>query len=111
MTFVKYIRKLEHIDFLISCEITGSPIDFANKLGVKRSTLFKYLKDLRSLGVDIKFSYARQTYYYANNNRISSIFRGDPISNEVMKDTIAGCIIDHYIGNNTKLNYYIGTQY
>jgi hypothetical protein len=58
------------MDTLISMKATGSPKEFAEKLGVKRSTLFLSLQEMRDMGVDIKYSCARQSYYYADSRRI-----------------------------------------
>ena len=49
---------------------TGTPEEFAEKLGLRRSTLFQSLQEMREMGVDIKYSCFRQSYYYADNRRI-----------------------------------------
>jgi biotin operon repressor len=49
---------------------TGTPEEFAEKLGIRRSTLFQSLQEMREMGVDIKYSCIRQSYYYADNRRI-----------------------------------------
>jgi len=49
---------------------TGTPEEFAEKLGIRRSTLFQSLQEMRELGADIKYSCIRQSYYYADNCRI-----------------------------------------
>ncbi len=58
------------MDLLISMMATGSPEEFADKLGIKRSTLFETIQEMKLLGLDIKYSISRQSYYYANNKRI-----------------------------------------
>ena len=49
---------------------TGTPHEFADKLGIRRSTLFQSLQEMREMGVDIRYSPNRQTYYYADDRRI-----------------------------------------
>jgi biotin operon repressor len=49
---------------------TGSPEEFAEKLGIRRSTLFQSLQEMREMGVNIKYSCIRQSYYYADSRRI-----------------------------------------
>jgi biotin operon repressor len=49
---------------------TGNPEEFAEKIGVGRSTLFQHLQEMRKMGVDIKYSSTRQSYYYADGQRI-----------------------------------------
>ena len=78
MSLIKYIRRLEYMDFLISHGATGSPEEFAMKLGIRRSTLHSNLKDLRSLGVDIRFSNCRKTYFYANGSGVKSLLKEIP---------------------------------
>ena len=70
MSIIKYIERLRRMDKLISMKATGSPETFADKLGIKRSTLFQSLQEMREMGVDIKYSCCRQSYYYADNRRI-----------------------------------------
>jgi biotin operon repressor len=50
---------------------TGTPEEFAEKLGIRRSSLFQSLQEMREMGVDIKYSNLRQSYYYADNRRIT----------------------------------------
>lgn len=73
MSLFKYIERLRRMDALISMKATGTPEEFAEKLGIKRSTLFQSLQEMREMGVDIKYSYFRQTYYYSDNRRIKII--------------------------------------
>jgi hypothetical protein len=70
MSLIKYIERLRRMDSLISMMATGTPAEFAEKLGIKRSTLFESLQEMREIGVDIRYSFMRQSYYYADNRRI-----------------------------------------
>jgi DNA-binding transcriptional regulator GbsR (MarR family) len=70
MSLYKYIERLRRIDSLISMMATGTPVEFAEKLGIRRSTLFQSLQEMREMGVNIKYSFIRQSYYYADNRRI-----------------------------------------
>jgi hypothetical protein len=70
MSLLKYIERLRRMDTLISMMATGTPEEFAEKMGMKRSTLFESLQEMRTIGVDIKYSFIRQSYYYADNRRI-----------------------------------------
>ncbi len=70
MSLLKYIERLQRMDLLISMMSTGTPEEFAEKLGLRRSTLFQSLQEMREMGVDIKYSCNRQSYYYADSRRI-----------------------------------------
>jgi biotin operon repressor len=58
------------MDLLISLMATGTPEEFAEKIGIRRSTLFESIQEMRGLGVDIKYSHDRQSYYYADDKRV-----------------------------------------
>jgi biotin operon repressor len=70
MSLIKYIKRLQRMDTLISMMATGTPEEFAYKMGIKRSTLFQSIQEMRELGVSIKYSNNRQTYYYSDNHRL-----------------------------------------
>jgi DNA-binding IclR family transcriptional regulator len=70
MSITKYIDRLKRIDALILQKATGTPTEFAHKLGLRRSTLYQTLQEINKLGVKIKYSNARQSYYYAGDRRI-----------------------------------------
>lgn len=85
MSLIKYVERLRRMDSLISMMATGSPDKFAEKIGIKRSTLFQYLQEMRELGVDIKYSSTRQSYYYADGYRIKVIVENQEKSNYEVK--------------------------
>jgi biotin operon repressor len=49
---------------------TGSPEEFASKMNLSRSTLFETLQEMKGMGVDIRYSNIRETYYYGDTRRI-----------------------------------------
>lgn len=67
---LKYLDRFEHMDALIKMQATGSPVQFASKLGIRRSRLFQTLQELRDRGVDIRYSCNRQSYYYGDGKRL-----------------------------------------
>jgi biotin operon repressor len=79
MSLIKYIERLRRIDTLVSMMATGAPEEFAEKLGIRRSTLFQSLQEMREMGLDIKYSYNRQSYYYADNRRIKIELEDDSL--------------------------------
>lgn len=70
MTLNKYVDRFKRMDCMISMQATGTPIEFAKKLGIKRSTLYDSLQEMKDMGVDIRYSPVRQSYYYADERRI-----------------------------------------
>lgn len=47
----------------LSNHSTGNPKEFANKLGVSRATLYRYIAELHDEGIDIRFSRIHNTFY------------------------------------------------
>jgi predicted transcriptional regulator len=70
MSLIKYYERIQRIDNLINLRATGTPDEFAELLGIRRSTLFKSLQELRDLNLDIRYSTSRRSYYYADERRI-----------------------------------------
>jgi predicted transcriptional regulator len=71
MSYIDNILKLQEIHKLIEKQATGKADDFAIKVGVKHTTMFRKLDELRSMGAIIKFDDKLNTYYYENNFHIS----------------------------------------
>lgn len=65
------------MDFLISHRSTGTPVEFAKKMELSRSTLFEYLAYMRyELGVCILYDKYQGTYHYdGEENLYSAIAR------------------------------------
>jgi hypothetical protein len=70
MALIKNLDRVIRIDSLIHMRATGTPEEFARKLGIRRSTLFQWLQEMRHLDVDIRYSCSLQTYYFADERRI-----------------------------------------
>ena len=70
MSFLKYIERLQMMDQLIRLESTGSPKDFAAKLGISESHLYHCLKELKDLGVPISYNGMKGTYCYREEIRL-----------------------------------------
>lgn len=51
-------------------ENTGDASTFAKKLGVSRATIYRLIDELKSYGIHIKYSHARQTYFYQYPERV-----------------------------------------
>lgn len=49
---------------LIKFKRTGTPEDFAVRLGISRAKLFRLLGELRELGAPVRFCNRRQSYVY-----------------------------------------------
>ena len=70
MSLFKYIARLQRMDSLIAMKATGPPEEFACKMNLSRSTLFETLQEMKGMGVDIRYSNIRETYFYGDSRRI-----------------------------------------
>jgi hypothetical protein len=67
----KLLISLERVDVLIRRRATGDPAAFAHKLGIHRSTLFCWIRQLREqYGCPIEYDPYRKTYYYTEKGRL-----------------------------------------
>ena len=60
----QYLSLLLRLDQFIRQKGTGSPPEFARKMGISERSLYEYLKVLKDLGAPIRFSRQDHSYYY-----------------------------------------------
>ena len=65
----QYLNLLLQLDQFIRQRGTGSPSEFARKLGISERSLYEYLKVLKELGAPIKFSRQDHSYYYSEEGQ------------------------------------------
>lgn len=92
MSFTKYIERLKRMDQLIRLKATGDSKVFANKLGISRSMLMEYLREMRDLGAEIEYCRYSRRYYYANNCKLVMGFKytGKSLSDDEQASVIGG---------------------
>jgi hypothetical protein len=64
MTFTERLNKLEQMDQLIRLQATGCSKEFAKRIDVSESSLFRLLNDLKELGAEIRFSPIKDSYCF-----------------------------------------------
>ena len=69
MPIKKYIDRLRRMDDLIRRKATGTPEEFALRMGVQKSTLLLYVKELRKIGAEITYNRDRQSYQYEGKKK------------------------------------------
>lgn len=60
----QYLNLLRQLDQFIRRKKTGSPSEFARKMGISERSLYEYLNVLKDLGAPIRFSRQEHSYYY-----------------------------------------------
>lgn len=66
----EFVDLLAHFHRLILSENTGNAQELAEKLGISRSSLYRILDTIEDYGIEIKYSYKRNTYYYPHRNHV-----------------------------------------
>mgnify|MGYP006292485855 len=74
MKLIQHIERLEKIEKLIHQSQTGTPDEFAGKIGISRRQLYNYLEEIRSYGIDIRYSRRHQSFLFKNNKRLKIHF-------------------------------------
>ena len=64
MDILKLAHRLTGAHHYISSATTGTPVEFAAKLGIAESHLYQLLDVLRRMGGPIAYSRSRKTYLY-----------------------------------------------
>jgi len=88
MNIDKYFERIERIDQLIRLKATGSPKEFAKKLGISKSSLYEYLNYLKDKGGPIEFDKEVNTYYYTH--RIKFTLKYSDIDKKQMEEIKGG---------------------
>lgn len=89
MPITKYINRLKRMDDLIRRGATGSPDEFARRMGLSNSMLMIYLSEMRKLGAVISYCSERQTYQYLTPCELKFGFK--KLSGEKMSLRKGGC--------------------
>ena len=87
----KAMERIHKIHELILHESTGTPDEFARCLHISRRQLYLILKHFTDLGVSIKYSRIRNTFFYRNNkdsdivSMLKLYYSGDSLYKNVTK--------------------------
>jgi len=90
MVVFKHIQRLEKINKLISENRTGTPDEFAKRIGVGRRQLYNYLDELRSYGVDIGYCRQSRSFLFESNKHLKINFECEVIDFGDQRGTSAG---------------------
>lgn len=64
MKVFEYLDRISMMHKLIKVRKTGTPEEFARRLGVSRTSLYELIDEMRIRGAPIKYSKAARTFYY-----------------------------------------------
>ncbi len=74
MSAIKYINRLKRIDRLIRLKATGTPSEFADRIGMSERNLYHHLQMLKELGAPLGYNQTRNSYVYAEGGRLEIRF-------------------------------------
>ena len=64
MSLPKHLDRTRRMDRLIRFKRTGTPRQFADRLGISLSLLYRLLGELKAMGAPIHYCHLRQSYAY-----------------------------------------------
>ena len=70
MRLIEHFHLLERADGFIRRKATGRPEEFAARLNLTRSCLYRRLDDLKSVGAPIKYCRFSKSFYYEEPFRL-----------------------------------------
>ena len=73
MKIINQIERIKIIDTAIHAGKTGTPKEFACKLGISRRHLYRLLEMFKDYGAIIKYSRKEQSFYYEQPFKLESI--------------------------------------
>lgn len=74
MVIFNTFELLRRMDHLIERRSTGTPAQFARRLGISVRTLYNYLSVMKETGAPIRFSHTDGTYEYTEDGRFTISF-------------------------------------
>jgi predicted DNA-binding transcriptional regulator YafY len=96
MEFIKQIERLQLLNKLVREQRTGSPEEFAKRIGVSRAKLYLMLDELRDEGVEIKFAKRLNSFVYENCAGVSVVFSLKVLESTEIRNISAGKRLNYF---------------
>ena len=90
MKVFEYLERISMMHKLVSRQKTGTPDEFAQQLGVSRTSLYELIDELRSRGAPIAYSKSAKTFFYRQPYDISVTCSLRPLSYTEAKENTGG---------------------
>ncbi|MBK9983625.1 MAG: hypothetical protein IPP15_14800 [Saprospiraceae bacterium] len=75
MSILQNVRLLKKMHGYLNRKSTGTPENFAHRLGISESTLYRIFQELNDEGITTKFDSLLASYYYEGDLDILSLFK------------------------------------
>jgi len=90
MQLFETIDRVHRMHRLIQREATGTPEEFAERFNIKRRQLYNILEEFKDYGASIRYSRAKNSFYYENDFEVHVKIEVQPLSEKEIYTTIAG---------------------
>ena len=80
MDTLQILERYKKMDKMIKRRNTGTPHEFATKLGISKSQLFNHLDYFRKKGAEITYNKTLETYIYIKPVELTAEFSIRPIN-------------------------------
>ena len=109
MKVFEYLDRIGRMNSMLQHRHTGTPVEFARRLGVSRTSLYEMIDELRSRGAPISYSKSTKTFYYNRPYDISVTCSLKPLNYVEEKENNGGIKLFPTILFFRTLPYEIGT--
>ncbi|MCE1198103.1 MAG: hypothetical protein LWW85_03970 [Marinilabiliales bacterium] len=65
------LERMQRMNHLIRDGRTGTPSEFADRLGISTSHLFRCIQSMKELGMEIGYSRSLKSYYYKGDKELT----------------------------------------
>ena len=90
MKFFTILDRIDKMNKLVSEKRTGTPQEFASRLGVSRTSLYELIDEFRSRDVPIAYSKSIRSFYFTRPYEIRITFLLRPLTDEEGRDISGG---------------------
>ncbi|MGA1978635.1 MAG: HTH domain-containing protein [Bacteroidales bacterium] len=104
MKVFEYLDRIRRMHKLVERRSTGTPQEFAQQLGVSRTSLYELLDELKSRGAPIVYSKSVKTFYYKEPFEISITCDLKPMSCQEEKQCTGGNFLSRILFFRTQMH-------
>lgn len=70
MSILKLKNRIELFDYLVRNTLTGTPIQFARKLGMSKSSLYLFIEELAAMNIPVVYNKECKNYEYSKKGKL-----------------------------------------
>lgn len=97
MALQKNLQRVKRMHEMIRYKRTGTPEQFATKMGISQSMLYYLIKELKDLGAPIVYCKSRQSYRYLHPVSFQIGFIPPSLTQNELYQINGGCSLSAYI--------------